>query len=213
MKPEEFWNREAILKDYLFTTNLSRAEIAKEMGLTEGEVGKLVKDLNLGWVRRHSKKMSRGQAALVRQIKALIPGEEIIFEHPVGERLRLDIYIPRYQLAFEYHGRQHFFFSNHFHESRADYLNGVERDNRKMELCKEQGIALVVFRFNDELTEEAVFQRILAAFDATPQKRAAPKKSRYKGNPHYEKMKTRAREKRKRDYQMVKAKRNGNRRD
>ena len=153
----------AKIKDLLFETNKSMAEIAKELGITVPELNRKVKDLGLEWVKRRHRKLSRGHSALYKLLQNLFPGERVVLEHHIGERLRLDIFVPAYNLAVEFHGRQHFEFVEHFHGTIYEFRASQERDQRKMELCKEQGIALVVFRYNDKLNEESVFARILDA--------------------------------------------------
>lgn len=202
---EEFWNEDNILIDYLFNTNLSQREIAKEMGWSEYKVSQRIKALGLGWIKRSNRKLSRGHSALLSLMQRLLPGEEVTTEHHVGEQLRLDIYCSRYKIGAEYHGRQHFYYVDHFHGSMAEFLASQDRDQRKEELCKEQGIALVVFRYNDELNEDTVFNRMLEAIQAAP--KPSPKKetvARYKGNPYYEASKQRQREYRKKQYQRMK---------
>lgn len=192
------------LKDFLFTTNKSFREIAEDLGQTEVWVRKRVKDLGLGWVRRSRGYASRGQAALTHLIKRLLPGETVISEHCIGERLFLDIYCPGYQLAAEFHGRQHFEFSLFFHGTMEKFKESQARDMRKEELCKEKGIALVVFRFNDTLTEEAVFDRLLDAIrsaSSSTEEEALPK---FKGNKYYENFKQRQREYRRESYRKMK---------
>jgi hypothetical protein len=204
MKSDEFYDLDAILKDYLFETNLSVSEIAAELQEDPVYLAKHIKKIGLDWVRRNNRKLSRGHAALTQLMQNLLPNEEIVNEFHIGERLMLDIYCPTYQLAAEYHGRQHFFYSNHFHKDQADFKASQERDARKEELCREKGIALVVFRFTDKLEESAVFERMMEAIQTTPYVREDKPKNSFKGNHYYEKMKQRNREYRKQRYRDYK---------
>jgi hypothetical protein len=206
MKDDEFWDKDAIIKDRIFDSNVSYPEIADELGITIAELNRRIKALGLDWVASRGRKVSRGQAALTKIVRQLIPKAEIINEYQVGEKLRLDIYLPQYKLGIEYHGRQHFFYSNLFFKDRQDFLDAQKRDERKIELCKEQGIALVVFRFTDKLTQEAVFERIVGALNSTPYVKEK-RESRYKGNAYYEKRKESDREYRKKRYRELKRKR------
>lgn len=200
------WDEETLLKDYLFNTNLSLKEIATELEWTDYKLSKEIKRLGLTWVRRKNKKMSRGHAALYHMLQRIVPNERVVTEHHVGEQLRLDIYCPALKIAIEFHGRQHFYFVEHFHKTLKGFEESQERDLRKEELCQEQGIALVVFRYNDNLDEDTVFERILDAVKAT--KAAVPKQTtqtKFKGNPYYEASKQRNREWRKEQYRKMKA--------
>lgn len=209
---EEFWDRDTIIRDLLFQTNYSRKEIAWKIDASEAYVAQRIKVMGLDWVKRsgdNRRKVSRGQLALANILKRLIPGAEIVNEEPIGERLRLDIYCPKFKLAIEYHGRQHFHYVEHFHDDYHGFLESQRRDQRKLEICKDLGIALVVFRYNDDLSEEAVFDRLMDALSATPLKRKDVKSQ--KGNPYYEAYKQRQREYRKAAYQRMKKTRGGRR--
>lgn len=191
-----------MLLDLLLETNLSNKEIAKELALTSEEVSLKIKSLGLGWIRKGRGFASRGQASLAAVIKKLLPREEIICEYPIGDRLRLDIFCPKYQLAVEYHGRQHFEYIEFFHKDAHGFDEHYKRDMRKVEICKERGIALVVFRYNDLLTEEVVLERLMEAIAST--KTVTNTKPTLKGNPAYEAFKQRQREYRRQTYQRMK---------
>ena len=177
------------LTDLLFDTSLSLNQIAKEMSLSIHDLNKKINHLGLSWVKEHHKKMSRGQAALTAIMKKLLPGEKIVNEFHIGDKLRLDVYCEKYSIAAEYHGRQHFFYTQRFFDSKYDFEEAQKRDEIKAARCKELGIALVVFRYNDLLTEQSVYDRMLSAIresDFVPKK--TYKKS-IKDNPVYLKAK------------------------
>lgn len=207
MKDQEFWDDDAILKDLLFNTNLPVTQIAKELDWTQAQTSKRIKQLGLSWVKRNNRKLSRGHAALTEIMKRLLPGEEVINEHSIGERLLLDIFVPGYNLAAEYHGRQHFFYSNLFHKDKYDFEESKRRDERKIELCIEKGITLVVFRFNDSLDEQVVFERLLDAIRTSEVKVPEKKKPSIKGNPYYERAKQQKNEYNRQRYRELKKKR------
>jgi len=203
---EDFWHPNYALLDLLLDTDLSVPDIAKELKTPQVEVQKQIKDLGLSWIRRRDRKMSRGQAALMQITKRLLPGEEIINEYHIGEMLRLDIYIPKYKLCIEYHGRQHFEHIVRFHPTIDDYEKALKRDERKIELCKEQGITLVAFRYNDQLSEDIVHDRLLGAIRNSSTLDVIEKKPRNKAklqtrnmlstknNPYCDQIKERRRE-------------------
>lgn len=100
-----------------------------------------------------------------RRITQTSKGEEIcrrylehVFERPfqkcrppflyntvTSENLELDVYNPDINLAVEYHGRQHYeyvpFMHNH---SRINFHNQKYRDEKKIELCRRNGVPLIV---------------------------------------------------------------------
>lgn len=210
---EEFWLDDAILTDLLFTSNMSISDIAKRLDCSTAEVSKRIKQLGLDWVKRTDRKMSRGAAALTHIVRKLLPGAEVINEYHVGERLLLDIYCPKYKLGLEYHGRQHFVYTSHFHTDYDAFIASQKRDERKIELCREQGITLVTFRYNESLTEEAVFDRILDAIRSTPNydvvSSVKTKGSSFsaKGNPIYENWKRENKERQRELYKKRKLER------
>jgi hypothetical protein len=206
VKDEAFWKKEAVLKDLLYDSNMQLDDVAKHLYISRSELNTLLKKNGLNWVRRYNRKVSRGQASLTQIMKNILPNEEIINEHHIGDRLRLDVYCPSYSLAAEYHGRQHFFYSNLFHNSIEDFEEGVERDRKKEERCRELGIALVVFRFCDKLDEETVFRRMLEAIKSTPRVEVEKTRKTFKGNHYYEKMKQHNRDYRKAKYRELKRK-------
>lgn len=162
----EYWEYDQTLIELLLDTNMSVREIAKDIGVSEAKVMLRIKMLKLDWIPRRNRQVSRGQAALTQIMKKLLPGQNIVNEHQIGEQLRLDVYCPTYHLAAEYHGRQHYEFVSHFHPTYEDFVRAQNRDERKAELCEEQDIDLVVFRYCDDLTEDIVFNRLLQALKA-----------------------------------------------
>lgn len=158
---------DAVITDLLFATDLSVKEIALRLGMPVAEVKARVAALGLGWVRSHER-MSRGHAALFSIMERLLPGEDVITEQPIGERLKLDVYCPKYRLAAEFHGQQHFTYVEYFHGDMAGFKDSQRRDARKIEICREKRIALVAFDARDPMTEDYVFKKLLEALRDTP---------------------------------------------
>lgn len=195
------------LQDMVFGSNLSTREMGVELGRDPVEVTKQMRELGLSWVRRRKGHLSRGQAALTQIMRKLLPGEEIVTEEPIGERLRLDVYCPKYRLAAEYHGRQHFFYVEHFHGDKEGFYASQERDERKQQLCRDLGIVLVIFRYSDSLTEHNVYERLLHGLRNPPpvvDTVEEVKYSQFEG-PWYDEYKRRQREYRKEQYRRMKA--------
>ncbi len=166
-KWEHSQDDDEFLTDLLFESSLSLTDIAKELDVNINQLNKRINQLGLSWIKERHKKMSRGQTALTLVMKKLLPGETVINEHHIGDRLKLDVYCPSYKIAAEYHGRQHFYYTQRFFDSKYDFEEAQKRDLKKIERCKELGIALVVFRYNDKLTEQSVYDRMLEAIRTT----------------------------------------------
>lgn len=197
----------ALLADYIFDSNISSREIAQKLGTTELDVKRKTRELGLSWVRRKNGFASRGQGALTMVMRKLMPGIEVVTEEPIGSRLRLDVYCPKYKLAAEYHGRQHFYFVEHFHNDMEGFRQSKERDEKKMELCKELGIVLVVFRYNDDLSEDIIYQRLLDALRNTevePDSGTKTYKRSFKNHPQYDAYMQRQRDFKKQQYKRMK---------
>lgn len=201
-----------LMIDLLFDSSLSISEIAREINWPLAKVNQKINQLGLSWLKESRKKMSRGQTALTNIMKKLLPGEKIINEFYLDEKLRLDVYCPSYKLAAEYHGRQHFFYTAKFYESKYEFIEAQKRDEKKLEMCKQQGIALVVFRYNDDLTEESVYNRMLESIKEAPFIKDEKQKNNVYNTDFYKAMKKKKSEERKRIYRAMKEKKkNGNR--
>jgi len=192
------------LTDLLFETNLSISAIASELNLSVKEVNSMINRLGLSWLKNSRKKMSRGQTALTAIMKKLLPGEEIVNEYHIGNKMKLDVYCPRFSLAAEYHGRQHFYYTSRFFESKYDFEQAQKRDEIKAQYCQDNGIALVVFRYCDSLTEKSVYDRMLDAIRNTPVKSDPGNKKSVTSLDHYQKMKKINSDRRKQYYRKIK---------
>jgi hypothetical protein len=208
---EEEQDNTELMVDLLFESSLSINEIAKEVGWSLAKTNQKIKQLGLSWLKDSRKKMSRGQTALTDIMKKLLPGELILNEYYIDDNLRLDVYCPKYKLAAEYHGRQHFYYTARFYQNQYEFIEAQKRDVKKAEFCKKNGIALVVFRYNDQLTEESVFDRMIQAIKDSPYIKEEKAKNNIYETDFYKSVKKKKSEERKRIYRAMKEKRkNGN---
>lgn len=192
------------LVDLLFDTNKTIAEIARELKIPVAEVNKKINQLGLSWLKDSRKKMSRGQTALTLILKKLLPGEEIINEYHIGDKMKLDIYCPSYALAIEYHGRQHFYYTSRFFDSKYEFIEAQKRDEKKVQWCKDNDITLIVFRYNDSLNESSVYSRILEAIRNNPLVDKKSTKKSVTSSSYYQKMKKRNSDYKKSLYKKIK---------
>jgi hypothetical protein len=63
---------------------------------------------------------------------------------PIGHTMELDGYNVELKLAFEYQGGQHFNKNHWFYKNEDEFNNRIKRDMMKVNICKEQGITLLV---------------------------------------------------------------------
>lgn len=75
---------------------------------------------------------------------------------PKGTLLQLDRYYPRWNLAFEVQGKQHYKYSEHYHKSEANFKYLQECDELKRKICKEKGITLIEVPYYRKLTVESL---------------------------------------------------------
>ncbi len=178
--------------------------MTKQLNVSIAEVNKKINSLGLSWLKNSRKKMSRGQTALTLIMKKLLPGEEIINEYHIGDKLKFDVFCAKYKIAAEYHGRQHFYYTSRFFESKYDFEQAKKRDEKKVQYCLDNGIALIVFRYNDLLTEQAVYDRMLTAIRETDHVSKPVHKTSIKSNPAYQEAKKKNSEYKKKLYRKIK---------
>ena len=106
--------------------------------------------------------MSDGSEQLLSIVQELFPNQRVELEYNVAARgaLFLDIYLPRLKIGFEFDGRQHFEYVEHFHGSRDNYLRAIRRDYEKTERCEELGITLIRMAYYEEMDRETVRLKI-----------------------------------------------------
>lgn len=105
-----------------------------------------------GWV---------SEVELLNLVRNIFPNENVIHQGSpdwIGLQ-RLDIYIPRMKLAIEYQGKQHYEPVKLFGGDEG-FRRTQERDKRKADLCANNGVSLIYFRYDEPITQEAVEQRI-----------------------------------------------------
>lgn len=67
--------------------------------------------------------------------------------------LELDCYQEDLRLAVEYSGRQHYEYIPYFHRNKEAFLNQKYRDHMKAQMCKENGINLVIIPYSVRLQD------------------------------------------------------------
>lgn len=111
--------------------------------------------------------MSKGSEELLKLVKELFPYQKVELEHNVADRgaLFVDIYLPALKVGFEYDGRQHFEFCEHFHGTRESFIQARRRDAAKDERCDELGITLIRVAYNEEMTKELLLAKLEEAWN------------------------------------------------
>lgn len=92
---------------------------------------------------------SKDQRIIYDYLNDLYPSHKIIYEQPLYDLgQRIDIYIPSLALAFEYNGRQHYDFIEHFHKSIEGFKDALKMDQQKREYLILNGIKLIEIPYN-----------------------------------------------------------------
>ena len=110
------------------------------------------------------------QRWLFLQIQKIFPGEEIIEDYfhsdvsrKTGFPVQFDIFLIRHDIAFEYHGKQHY--------EEISSLAPIEmyqnRDKEKLSLCKKFGIKLIIVPYTWDNSLETLQQIIEKQVDIT----------------------------------------------
>lgn len=99
-------------------------------------------------------------------IKTLFSNYRIEREYspPWLNKMRIDIYIHTLNIGIEYQGQQHYKPVDIF-GGEESFIKGQERDKLKKQLCKENGLKLIYFKYNEILTEDAVLSKIKKAIN------------------------------------------------
>ena len=105
---------------------------------------------------------SLGNAILRDWLRTVFPGAKLEEEYHLGERLRLDFYLPDYNLAVEFDGIQHREYNEFFHGSPEAYAEARSRDQRKNELCDLKDITLVRYTMVEEFSADFLQKLALA---------------------------------------------------
>lgn len=94
----------------------------------------------------------KSQTKLYERLKETFLTEEILFE--VGNSVvpwlglqRFDIYFPKYNVAIEYNGRQHYVAVKHF-GGELGFKDTLERDELKRQKCKENNCVLFEVKYD-----------------------------------------------------------------
>lgn len=140
--------------EYKFTY----ADIATKLNLNTKQVALACQ--SRGWTQKIKRMASNGADTMICLLRNIYGPRNILTEFHIGEYLRLDGYLPSKYIGFEYDGQQHFAYTPHFHETKEQFEHQLKRDNRKNELCNSLGINLIRIRYDEELNESLLINKI-----------------------------------------------------
>lgn len=102
----------------------------------------------------------------LKVVKECYPNEAIVEELPIkakGHTLFIDIFIPRLKIGIECDGVQHFEFSKMYHGDQYALARQKSNDRIKESFCEDKGITLIRIKYNDKITREFIYEKILSA--------------------------------------------------
>jgi len=101
------------------------------------------------------------ETLLFKIVQALFAGTKVVHHYRGAELdgLELDIWIPDLRLGIEYQGEQHYQVIEPWGAERG-LSKRIENDRKKRQLCKTAGYDLVEFRYEENLTEDRVAQKL-----------------------------------------------------
>lgn len=110
--------------------------------------------LDFGYYESHPSKW-KNEFSLYRFIKDYVP-DTVFQAQPTWLRPQsLDIFIESKSIGIEYQGIQHFQPIDYF-GGEEGYLEIVQRDEKKKQICKEQGVQLLYWNYQEEVTKLSV---------------------------------------------------------
>lgn len=74
-----------------------------------------------------------------------------------GRNLELDCFNADLKIAVEYHGIAHYQFNPFFHKTNQDFIDSMQRDLFKKQLCDQMGITLIIVPYNTKHEQICTF--------------------------------------------------------
>ena len=104
------------------------------------------------------------EADLFKRVRRLLPNEEVIHHWRPSwlGRQELDIGVPGKNIAIEYQGEQHYFPIDCF-GGEEGFKKTLERDEKKRDLCRKNGIKLIEIRYDQIISDEEIMNLTTAS--------------------------------------------------
>lgn len=72
------------------------------------------------------------------------------------KKLRFDLYLPDYNTAIEYNGKQHFEYVEYFHKNIENFNKMKKRDAIKRKLAKDHEVTVIDINYNDNIEQKLI---------------------------------------------------------
>ncbi len=137
----------AYIEKFVAAENISRRDAENKVRDVLG-----IPRIGQGWA---------SEGYLYKIVKFIFEGYDVLREGSpawLGNQ-RLDIFIPDLCLAIEYQGEQHYRPIERF-GGEIRFRETLSRDERKLQLCKENGVKLVYFKYDEELSQDRIEKKL-----------------------------------------------------
>lgn len=103
----------------------------------------------------------KNEELMYRCIQNVCKGKTVVYQHHphfLGHQ-SYDAYIPELKVAFEYQGQQHFEPVDFF-GGKENFEQQVDRDKRKKQLSRENGITLIYVNYDEDVSDELIRRKL-----------------------------------------------------
>ena len=129
-----------------------KEDFTEEAELYDAIADKIAKSGNL-------KTRWKNEYALYKIVNAKFPDAVYQYHcHWLGHQ-SLDVYVPSKNIAFEYQGKQHYEAVSFF-GGEEQLKNQLERDRRKRQLCKDNGVQLIEWRYDEPVSSTLLTKKV-----------------------------------------------------
>jgi hypothetical protein len=101
----------------------------------------------------------KGETALAQLVRGVFPDACREYSPQWLGGLRLDVYVPSRQIAFEYQGEQHYAPVEYF-GGKKGHRASRERDIRKKEACRKAGVLLIEWKHDERISMDQLITRL-----------------------------------------------------
>lgn len=121
---------------------------------------------------------SENQRILYSMLSELYPGMDIVYEYPLENNQRIDIFIPNIGLAIEYDGEQHFKYIEAWHKDINGFINQKKSDFKKDDLLYSMGIKLVRIPFDKMISNSLELKNLIDSVEYPDVEYSVPTKEK-----------------------------------
>lgn len=144
--------------------------IDRNRGYELGDVGKSEDDIREEFGLSRTGEQWRSETSVYYMVNKLFEDKEVVVTHHLRpdflDGLELDIYFEYNgnKVGIEYQGKQHFEPIEYF-GGEESFKDVVERDKRKKNLCEKNGVQLIYYNYDEEISESVLRKKLSGIID------------------------------------------------